>query len=142
MTHVEPVSLTLDSNIEVIDEAEAAIRDYAGKLGFAEPDQYFIGLAAREILVNAMKHGNRFDAAKKVQLRLSGAEGLTIEIADEGDGFELESVPDPRAPENLERTSGRGLVMAKRIMDEFFVEHITPRGTRVRMVKHPTGVSF
>ena len=139
MTYAEPFSLTLDSNVEVVDEVEATIRDYAGKLGFEEPDQYFIGLAAREILINAIKHGNRFDAAKKVQVRLSGVGGLTIEVIDEGDGFQLESVPDPRAPENLERTSGRGLVMARRIMDEFAVEQIEPRGTRVRMVKHAAG---
>lgn len=137
MTRGEPVSLTLESKVDVIDDAETTIRDYAGKLGFEEPDQYFIGLAAREILVNAIKHGNRFDTSKKVQLRLSGGgDGLTIEVIDEGEGFNLENIPDPRAPENLERTSGRGVVMALRIMDEFFVERNIPLGTHVRMVKH------
>ncbi|MBL8215783.1 MAG: ATP-binding protein [Bryobacterales bacterium] len=136
MSLPEPVTQTLPSRIEAIDGAEEAIRHYAASAGFDEGDQYFIGLAAREVLVNAIRHGNRFDAGKQVLLGLAAAdEQLTIEICDEGDGFQLADVADPLAPENLEKRSGRGVRMAMSIMDTFEVDRREPRGTSVRMTK-------
>lgn len=130
------VTSTLDSRVESVDLAEEAVRRFTLEAGFDESDQYFIGLAAREILMNAVKHGNGFDANKKVAVRLSkDEENLTIEVSDEGTGFQMESVPDPRAPENQQRRSGRGLAIALAIMDEFRVEKNSPNGTHVRMMK-------
>jgi serine/threonine-protein kinase RsbW len=98
---------------------------------------YYIGLAGREILVNAIMHGNRFELDKKIELRLSHqGNGFVIEVLDEGSGFRLEDVPDPRAPENLERHSGRGVMIALGVMDEFFAEKNSPSGMHIRMVKH------
>ena len=131
------VSSTFDSRVESVDVAEELVRRFSEDIGFEESDQYFIGLAAREIFINAIKHGNRFDRTKKVGIRLSkSASGLTIEVDDEGDGFKLENVPDPREAENLARRSGRGITIALAIMDEFFVEKHMPRGTHIRMIKH------
>lgn len=136
MTPLAPATHTLPSEIEAIDGAEAAIRAYAAAAGFDEGDQYFLGLAAREVLVNAIRHGNRFSPAKQVLLELCAANGeLTIEVCDEGDGFELAALPDPLAPENLEKRSGRGVRMAMSIMDTFQVNACRPHGTRVRMTK-------
>jgi len=133
---VGPVFRCLESRVEEVDEAEAWVRQFAGGQGFDESDQYFIGLAVREVLVNAIKHGNRFDLAKKVGLVLGGAPGeLVVEVSDEGAGFRLEDVPDPKAVENLDRRSGRGLLLARRIMDEISVQRLEPVGTRVRLVK-------
>jgi len=129
-------SSTLDSVVKSVDGAEESVRRFAHDAGFEESDQYFIGLAAREILINAIKHGNRFDQSKKVGLRLStDSDVLTIEVTDQGEGFRLENVPDPHLPENLERGSGRGITMALAIMDEFTVDRNSPSGTHVRMVK-------
>jgi anti-sigma regulatory factor (Ser/Thr protein kinase) len=81
-------------------------------------------------------HGNGFDVNKKVTLRLCWELGcLSVEVLDEGDGFRLEAVPDPRLQENRERWSGRGVAIARQIMDEFHVEKNLPRGACVRMVK-------
>jgi len=122
--------------VESVDGAEESVRRFAHDAGFEESDQYFIGLAAREILINAIKHGNRFDQSKKVGLRLStDSDVLTIEVTDQGEGFRLENVPDPHLPENLERGSGRGITMALAIMDEFTFDRNSPSGTHVRMVK-------
>jgi serine/threonine-protein kinase RsbW len=127
---------TLDSTIESVDDVEESVRQFARDSGFAEPDQYFIGLATREILLNAVRHGNRFDGGKKVGLRMSrSGTGLTIEVTDEGEGFDLERVPDARLPENRERKSGRGLTIAHAIMDEFSVGKGAPGGAHVRMGK-------
>ena len=131
------VMSTLESRVESVDVAEEEVRRFALEAGFDDSDQYFIGLAAREILINAVKHGNGFDRNKKVSIRMSkNSESLTIEVFDEGEGFQLEKVPNPLAPENLERRSGRGITIALAIMDEFFVEKNRPHGTHIRMLKH------
>ena len=136
MNSLPAFSSTLDSVAESVDGAEESVRRFAHDAGFEDSDQYFIGLAAREILINAIKHGNRFDESKKVGLRLStDSNVLTIDVTDQGEGFRLENVPDPRLPENLERGSGRGITMALTIMDEFTVDRNSPSGTHVRMVK-------
>lgn len=130
------ISSTIESTLESVDAAEESVRRFAEKAGFEESDWYFIGLAAREILVNAIKHGNRFDPAKKVELRLSADDRqLTIEIKDQGEGFRIEDVPDPRLEENLGRPSGRGLTLAKGIMDDFHIDASSQGGTYVRMSK-------
>ena len=59
-------SSVIDSKVESIEAGEEFVRSFAERAGFEEPDQYFIGLAAREVLINAIKHGNRFDPNKKV----------------------------------------------------------------------------
>jgi serine/threonine-protein kinase RsbW len=128
---------TFESRVESIDDAEEFVRRFSKDAGFEESDQYFIGLAAREVVINAMKHGNRFDRNKKVGIRLSkDSHALTIEVSDEGDGFLMKDVPDPRKAENQERRSGRGITMASAIMDEFFIEKHEPHGTHIRMIKH------
>ena len=136
MNSVPAFSSTLDSVVESADSAEESVRQFALEAGFEESDQYFIGLAAREILINAIKHGNRFDPKKKVGLSMSiSRSNLIIEVTDQGEGFQLESIPDPRLPENLGRRSGRGVTMALAIMDEFSVDRNSPGGTHVRMAK-------
>ncbi len=129
-------SSTLDSIVDSVDGAEESARRCAHDAGFGESDQFFIGLAIREILINAMKHGNRFDPGKKVGFEVSvdGAD-LIMDVTDQGAGFELETVPDPLRPENLERKSGRGIAIARKIMDEVSVTANSPCGSHVRMVK-------
>jgi serine/threonine-protein kinase RsbW len=127
--------MTLDSTPESVDAAGVSVRRFTEEAGFDDSDTYFIALAVHEILVNAVIHGNRFDPKKKVELRLSADETrLTVEVKDEGAGFCLESVPDPRLEENLALPSGRGITIARGIMDDFHVESGSA-GTYVRMSK-------
>jgi serine/threonine-protein kinase RsbW len=63
-------------------------------------------------------------------------ERLTVRIADEGDGFDFSHLPDPRSPENLMRTSGRGIFLVRSFMDEFQIRHVEPAGTEVTLVKY------
>jgi serine/threonine-protein kinase RsbW len=129
-------SSTLDSIVEAVEGAEESARRCAGDAGFGESDQFFIGRAIREILINAMKHGNRFDPRKKVGFEVSlDGRDLIMDVTDEGAGFDLAAVPDPLRAENLERLSGRGIAMARKIMDEVSVTANSPRGSHVRMVK-------
>jgi serine/threonine-protein kinase RsbW len=131
----------LDSALESVDFAEEAVLREAAKLEFnpatKEEDLHRIGMSVRECMVNAVVHGNRYNARKKVGLRVSTTpERLTIEIWDEGEGFEMSSLPDPLADDNLLRHSGRGLLLMQAFMDEFVIRPRQPQGTEVKMVKY------
>ncbi|HWZ34227.1 MAG TPA: ATP-binding protein [Bryobacteraceae bacterium] len=131
------VEQVLDSNLDSVDVAEEAVLREAQELGFDEDEQHRIGMSVRECMVNAVVHGNRYNARKKVHLTVSRtADRLTVVIADEGDGFDLTTLPDPLANENLLRHSGRGLLLIQAFMDEFQMRVREPRGTEVKMVKY------
>lgn len=126
-----------DSTLESVDSAEDTVLKAAGDLGFGEDDLHKIGIAVRESMVNAVVHGNRYNIRKKVHLQVKrGTDRLIVEIRDEGEGFELESIPDPLAEENLLRHSGRGILLMQAFMDEFEMNRAAPKGTAVRMVKY------
>jgi serine/threonine-protein kinase RsbW len=100
-------------------------------------DVFSIRLALEEALVNAIKHGNQMDRAKKVHIsyRLHG-DRFEVHIADEGPGFDPADVPDPTAFENLERPCGRGLMLMRHYMTEVAYND---RGNAVSMCKHLRG---
>lgn len=130
--------LMLDSTLASVDQGEAVAMDAARKAGFDADTQQDIGIAVRESMVNAVAHGNRYNARKKVRLRVwTGQRGLTVEIEDQGRGFNPEGVPDPLQGDNMMRHSGRGLLMIRAYMDEIDYTRLEPEGTRVRMVKYP-----
>jgi serine/threonine-protein kinase RsbW len=85
--------------------------------GYPERDRFGMRLALEEALVNAVKHGNKGDATKRVRVRYQvAAAGVLVEVEDDGTGFDPRMVPDPCAPENLERPSGRGLLLMRSYM--------------------------
>jgi serine/threonine-protein kinase RsbW len=131
------VQQEMDSTLASVDQAEEAVLREAKAAGFDEDDLHKIGISVRECMVNAVVHGNRYNASKKVHLKVSRAGGrLEILIGDEGDHFDLSQLPDPLADENLLRQSGRGLLMMQAFMDEFQVRQRTPHGTEVKLVKY------
>jgi serine/threonine-protein kinase RsbW len=133
---MENIQTTLDSTLETADKAEQMVLQEAGRLGLDEDEQHQIGMAVRECTVNAVVHGNRYNKHKKVHLQIERSDkDLTVIIGDEGAGFDLNSLPDPLAPENLLRQSGRGLMLARAFMDEFDLHPRPGGGTEVRLVK-------
>lgn len=131
------VDKVLDSTLESVDAAEAVVLREANKLGFDEDAIHKIGMSVRECMVNAVVHGNLYNARKKVRLRISSRpERLEVVIGDEGEGFDLTALPDPLADENLLRHSGRGLLLIQAFMDEFQIRTREPKGTEVKMVKY------
>ena len=134
---IQSVDASLESTLDSVDTAEADTLRIAEEIGFDEDDLHKIGMAVRECLVNAVVHGNRYSAKKRVHFQvLKGTDRLTIIIRDEGEGFDLSDLPDPLAEENLLRQSGRGLLLIQAFMDEFNLQRATPNGTEVRMVKY------
>jgi serine/threonine-protein kinase RsbW len=86
---------------------------------FNEHDLFAIRMAVEEALVNAIKHGNQMDPDKCVKVVYALTHGsFEVHITDEGPGFSPEDVPDPTAPENLERPCGRGLLLIRHYMSD------------------------
>jgi len=138
MRHVpETVERSLDSTLESVDSAEELATNMAERAGLEDEDLMKIGMAVRESMVNAIVHGNRYNANKKVRFSVAHTtDRFTIRIADEGEGFDVESLPDPLAPENLLRTSGRGIFLIRSFMDEFDIRRSDAGGMEVTLVKY------
>ena len=109
------------------------------KVGVINPETSNLFVALDEAFVNAVKHGNKFDANKLVRITADvSPEEARFTIEDEGDGFNVAEIPDPLDPQNLFKTSGRGVLFIYNIMDEV---RYNERGNRLTMVKrkhHPT----
>src|ERR1700678_3573863 len=128
--------ILLDSTLDSVEVAETEVLGAAREIGFHEDDLHQLGMSVRETMVNAVVHGNRYNARKKVWLSIAHTpERLEIVIGDEGDGFNMDKLPDPLAEENLLRHSGRGLLLIQAFMDEFQIRNRDPKGTEVKMVK-------
>src|ERR1041384_7039676 len=98
---MEAVERFLDSTLESVDSAEELAVGVAQRAGFDEDDLMKIGMAVRGSMVNAVVHGKRYSAHKKVRFSVAhSSRQFMVRIADEGEGFDFESLPDPLAPEN------------------------------------------
>jgi len=131
----ETIEIGLPSDVYYVKEVIAYLVERAAKFGIVRPEDFNLCIALDEALTNAIKHGNRDDASKTVRIR---AEFSTCEarftIIDEGAGFNLAAIPDPRDPANLFKPSGRGLLLIRHIMDEV---RYYERGNVVTMIKRP-----
>ncbi len=128
---------TLPTSLAAIRDPEREVITRLAECGFDEDQRFAVRLAFEEALVNAMKHGNRMDPARKVRLtyRIS-PERIEIRVADEGGGFNPNGVPDPTCDENLQRPCGRGIMLIRAYMDEVC---FSPSGNEIRMVKFRHG---
>jgi serine/threonine-protein kinase RsbW len=125
------------STLESVDLAEGEILKAAQSAGFDEDDQHKIGMSVRECIVNAVVHGNRYNRNKLVHVNVSTTgQRFTISITDQGEGFELQEVPDPLHDQNLLRHSGRGLFLMSAFMDDVKVRRLEPSGAEVTLVKN------
>jgi serine/threonine-protein kinase RsbW len=133
------ISYTLDSTLQTVDSAEKAACRMATESGFDEDEVARIAMAVREACINAVLHGNAYDPGKKVKMELQRTgQNLVITIRDEGKGLNLDQIPDPLAPENLLKTSGRGIFLMRSFMDEVEI-HPSQTGTEIKLIKHVHG---
>ncbi|KPK79758.1 MAG: hypothetical protein AMJ81_12850 [Phycisphaerae bacterium SM23_33] len=113
--------------------AEDLLQEVEAK-GYSESMQFAIRLALEEALSNAIKHGNRYDPDKSITVEAEIKDDHTaITVADEGEGFDPAAVPDPTADENLEKPSGRGIMLMRAYMDTV---QFSKRGNQVSLVKN------
>jgi serine/threonine-protein kinase RsbW len=130
------LSLRLKSTMESVAEVEAAAEKLAADAGLNEDERFHVAMAAREAAVNAVLHGNEYDPAKQVLASFeNNGKSLVISVADQGKGLTPETIPDPLAPENLLRGTGRGIFLIRAFMDEVHFRQLNP-GTELTIVKH------
>ncbi len=130
------LSFALSSTMESVSEVEAAAEKLAADAGLDEEEQFRVVMAAREAAVNAVLHGNEYDPSKKIAVSLENTgSALIITIADQGKGLDPEALPDPLAPENLLRGTGRGIFLIRSFMDEVHFRQMHP-GTELTLIKH------
>ena len=129
-------SFSLSSTMESVSEVEEAADKLALEAGLDEDERFRIAMAVREAAVNAVLHGNEYDPAKQISASFENTgKALVFTIADQGKGLIPENVPDPLAPENLLRGTGRGIFLIRSFMDEVHFRQLHP-GTELTLVKN------
>lgn len=133
----ERVEITVSSRFENIELVQVIAEHLCETRGLDEDSSHWIGMAVREAVANAIKHGNQLDLTKRVFAEFSIEAGrLEIRISDQGAGFNPSEVKDPLNPENLMKTSGRGIFYMKTFMDEVEYSFESEGGTTLVMRKN------
>jgi serine/threonine-protein kinase RsbW len=134
------VRLEFTSVFEMVDFVQI-VSDHMGRsVGLDDDSLHWVGVAIRESVINAIKHGNRNDAGKKVFVEFEASVSeptpeLSISVRDQGEGFDPEAVANPLAPENLLKSSGRGIFLIRNFMDDVLLQRAPQGGMEIRMVK-------
>jgi serine/threonine-protein kinase RsbW len=122
--------------MESVGTIEAAAEKLAAEAGLDEDQSFHIAMAVREAAINAVLHGNEYDPARLIDVAIENTgTDLVFTIADQGRGFDPDTLPDPLAPENLLRSAGRGIFLIRSLMDEVHFRQLHP-GTELTLVKH------
>ena len=135
----ETREIKLPSRIESVEEAASIAEEFACAQGCDDEYIYAIDMAVRESVANAVKHGNKFDESKDVEVKFEDTDdGVEITVRDHGTGFSIEEIPDPTNPENLLKTNGRGILFMRSFMDEVEWSNGLDGGLIVKMKKVKT----
>jgi serine/threonine-protein kinase RsbW len=130
------VELSIASQLEFIELVTALTDNVTKMVGFDEEANYWINMAVRESVANAVEHGNKYDPNKTVDVRFTiGVDALRVTIRDHGEGFDPASLPDPLDPENLLNPAGRGILYMRSFMDAVDYERHPEGGMLVTMTK-------
>ena len=120
-------------NLADMNQIIARIIVEMAQAGYSEREQFGLRLSLEEAIVNGIKHGNREDPNKAVAVSYSVTpQQIVAEVEDEGPGFNPKHVPDPLAPENIERPGGRGVFLMRHYMSTVAFNE---RGNRVTLAK-------
>jgi serine/threonine-protein kinase RsbW len=133
------VHLDFHSRFDMLDFVQV-VSDHVGRMvGLDEEAVHWVGVAVRESVINAIKHGNANDEHKRVHIEFTPldaeAPGIAIRVRDEGPGFDPCTLPDCLAPENLLKASGRGIFLIRSFMDEVMLQRAPEGGMEVVMIK-------
>ncbi len=124
------MQVTIQNDLDHVYELEMAILDEVEEAGYDENARFALRLALDEALINAYKHGNRTDPNRRVYIRYEiNPDGVEVEIEDEGEGFVVDSLTDPRGNDALHKTSGRGIFLIRNFMSSL---EFNPRGNVIR----------
>lgn len=125
MTANNRISLGVPSRIDHLDLLQGVAERLARMAGLDEDATLDLALAVREACINAMKHAHQFDETRLVRVEFATQpDAVSVAVRDEGPGFDPAACPDPRDPENLLRTCGRGLFLIRSLVDEVRFRHL------------------
>ena len=118
-TEKQTSNMQIASQPESINLVEKLIDEIKSEHNIHEECYGNMLVAVTEAVNNAMQHGNKFDPDKKVSIAFEvDPDQIAFTITDEGSGFDYMNLPDPTDPENLEKTSGRGVFLMKHLADQ------------------------
>jgi serine/threonine-protein kinase RsbW len=133
------VRLEFTSAFEMLDFVQVVSDHVTKSIGMDDDSSHWISVAIRESVINAIKHGNRNDVSKLVFVEFETAQDeapeISIRVRDQGEGFDPETLADPLAPENLLKSSGRGIFLIRNFMDDVRLQRAPEGGMEIRMVK-------
>lgn len=130
------VELTIASQLEFIDLVTALTDNITQMVGFDEEASYWINMAVRESVANAIEHGNKYDPQKSVDIRFTvGVDALRVTVRDYGEGFDPGTLPDPLDPNNILNPAGRGILYMRTFMDSVEYGRHPESGMVVAMTK-------
>lgn len=133
MAHIAQFDVWIPNDTEAAREVQERIVGLLEQNAWPMRDCFGVRLSLEEAMVNAIKHGNRMEPDKKVRIVCELTEDeITIVIEDQGEGFELEEVPDPTDEDNLDKPGGRGIMLIRSFMNGFAYND---KGNRVTMSK-------
>ena len=140
MARGNSVRLDFHSAFDMVDFAQVVSDHVCRMAGLDDDALHWVGVAVRESVINAIKHGNANDARKRVHVEFTllnedTQPGIAIRVRDEGPGFDPSTLPDCLAPENLLKSSGRGIFLIRSFMDEMVLQRAPQGGMEVVMVK-------
>ena len=147
MGHGHTVTLEFKSTYEMLDFVQVASDHLCRLAGLDDESLHWVSVAVRESVINAIKHGNRGDEHKHVYVEFTPIDahrpsGIVIRVRDEGPGFDPEELPDPLAPENMLKSSGRGIFLIRSFMDELVLRRAAEGGMEVVMVKRVSAPEY
>ena len=136
----DTVKLAFSSAFDMLDFVQVVSDFLCRRIGFDEDSMHWVSVAVRECVINAIKHGNQNDQAKMVHVEFTmsheaDGDALTVSVRDEGQGFDPEEIADPLAPENMLKSSGRGIFLIRSFMDDLQLRRAPQGGMEVRMTK-------
>jgi len=134
------IRLEFSSAFEMLDFVQVVSDHLARGVGLDDDALHWVSVAIRESVINAIKHGNRNDATKHVFVEFetvvhAHVPELAIRVRDEGEGFDPETLKNPLDPENLLKSSGRGIFLIRNFMDDVQLQRAPEGGMEIRMVK-------
>jgi serine/threonine-protein kinase RsbW len=133
------IRLEFTSAFEMLDFVQVVSDHLSRRVGLDDDAMHWVGVAIRESVINAIKHGNRNDSSKRVFVEFGTSTGdapeLSIRVRDQGEGFDPELVANPLDPENLLKSSGRGIFLIRNFMDDVQLRRAPEGGMEIRMLK-------
>ncbi len=140
MTSPHVIRLEFTSAFEMLDFVQIVNDHVSQSVGLDEDTVHWVGVATRECVINAIKHGNQSDVTKRVFVEFeTSVRGvvpeLTIRVRDQGQGFDPELLKSPLDPENLLKSSGRGIFLIRNFMDDVQLRRPPDGGMEIQMIK-------